>query len=122
MPAATLDIILEQGSTFQRTLTLKDSNGDPLNLTGFLARSSIRKKIKDDLALASFVLTLGSPATSGVVNWTMSATASASIPAALTSGFEPSNYFYDMEVESPSGVVTRILQGSVKLIPNVTRP
>jgi hypothetical protein len=54
------------------------------------------------------------PATDSVITITISATATAAISA-------PSYGVYDLEIESVSGVVTRLLQGTYQVTPEVTR-
>ena len=42
MPAANLNLIIQQGETWGRTLTWKKTGGTPYDLTGYTARMQIR--------------------------------------------------------------------------------
>ena len=43
MAAGAYDITCEQGATFSRTLTVKDSNGDARDLSSHTARMQVRR-------------------------------------------------------------------------------
>lgn len=114
MSAGKLNLIIEQGATFDEVLTWKDANDDPINLTNYTARMSI----KDDydgaellsLTTANQRLVLGGAA--GTITFNVSATDT----AALT--FDEA--IYDLELEDSGGVVERLVEGNVKLNRNVT--
>lgn len=121
MAAGELNITIEQGATFSKTLTLKDVDDNPLNLTGYIGRGQIRENPTSSDLLASFVVTFPTP-TSGVVKWVLPASQSRDIDVStLKQGFSAMTCYYDLEIEDADGVVTRILQGKASIIPNVTR-
>ena len=43
MSAGYQELFLEKGADFTTSLTLADVNGDPYNLTGFTAKSQVKK-------------------------------------------------------------------------------
>ena len=43
------------------------------------------------------------------------------IAAATTASFNPITYVYDLELVSPDGKVTRIVEGTFRVTPEVTR-
>ena len=43
------------------------------------------------------------------------------IPASNTQGFKPVPHVYDIELVAPNGSVTRILEGTFNITPEVTR-
>ena len=43
------------------------------------------------------------------------------MPNATTAALSPGKFYYDLEIESGGGVVTRLLQGVARVTPNVTR-
>ena len=102
MSALKLDIEIEQGSTFQREFTVLDSAGVAFDLTGYTTRGKLN--------------TIGGVY---VANFATSATGNKlliELTAVQTAAFTPSTSFshkYDIEAESPSGIVYRIAQGSV---------
>lgn len=115
MPAGKQDIYIESGATWSLTFTWRDSNGNPINLTGYSARMQIRPGVEAEATIASLTdgsgLTLGGAA--GTIVATLSATATAAITA--TTGV------YDLELQDGDGVVTRLVEGAVTISPEVTR-
>lgn len=111
MAAGKLNLYIEQGASWARTLTITD-NGSPKNLTGHTFRGQIRRKVTDVDPQESFNFSIVS-AVAGTVNMSLSATETASIDAV--------NGVYDVEMVSPDLSVTRILEGTVFVSPNVTR-
>lgn len=117
MVAAVHDITIEQGATFLMSLLWKDNAGAPINLTGYTARMQVRRKYNSDAALLSFTtengaITLGGAA--GTIAVSGLATLTDDLPA-------PSTGVYDLELVGPTGVVKRLVQGSVYISPEVTR-
>ena len=114
--AGTYNITIEQGSTFTRSLTMTDSNGDAFNLTGYSARMQIRQtygsKIIATSEGASPTITLDVTPLDGIIEITMTATETAKLSTL--------NAIYDLEIEK-DGVVTRILEGTVTLSREVTK-
>lgn len=121
MTAGIYDVTIEQGADFSKTLTIKNPDGTVVNFTGWAVRSQIRKKPRDVEIVAAFTTTFNGPATDGKINWSLTAVASDDIDNSRAVNFDPLEYFYDMEIISPGGIVTRILQGSCLIVPNVTR-
>lgn len=116
MAAADYDILIEQGSTFVLPITWKDPSGTPINITNYSARMQIRRTVK----ATDVVLSLTSPSgeiqlggTAGTIVVTISATATDALT--IVRGV------YDLELQSPTGVVTRLIQGVVTVSPEVTR-
>jgi hypothetical protein len=117
MTAAVYDTEIEQGATFQLSLTWRDENSNLVNLTGYTARMQVRAVITDTTPLLDLTTTNGAIVLGGALG-TIAVTASAAQTAALTA---PSKGVYDLELVSPSGFVTRLLKGHVKITPEVTR-
>lgn len=113
MVAGKYNIIIEQGATYELTVTIKQPNRIPMDLTGYIGRSQIRKSFDSATITASFVITFFEPRTDGKVMLSLTNVA--------TSGIPTDNYVYDFEVESPDGKVFRILQGEVSISPEVTK-
>lgn len=128
MSASLYDIEIEQGATWSKQLTWKDDSGAPINLTGYLARMQIRKSYSDGSAQIS--LTSSSGIVLGGSAGTIAITITDELTAALVidysqlfmqNGKKALQYWYDLELESAGGVVTRLLQGSAFIYPEVTR-
>lgn len=116
MAAASHDITIEQGATFQMNLVWKDSGGTPINLTGYSARMQVRRTYKADTAMLSLTSPDGGITLGGALG-TISIVASATQTAAM----EPLIGVYDLELVNPSGVVTRLMEGAVTISPEVTK-
>lgn len=115
MPAATLDLEIEQGANFLKTITWKDSGGTPINLTGFTARMQIRKSVSAAATLADLTTSNGGITLGGVAG-TITLALTAAQTGAMTSGG-----VYDLEIVNGAGFVSRILQGAVLFSKEVTR-
>lgn len=114
--AAVHPIKIEQGATFQLNFMWEDANHVPVNLTGWTARMQVRRNYKADVPLLTFTtengaITLGGSA--GTVAITGLATLTDDVPAKLC--------VYDIELQSPTGFVKRILEGTALVTPEVTR-
>lgn len=133
MPAKTMDLLIEQGATYDLTFVWADietSNGTtsqtPKDLTGCSARMQIRAGYDKAVLLEATTdngrIILG---TGGEVR--------VLLPEAVTDGAPVSQgpdgksrlrrrAKYDLEVVWPSGRVDRVLEGKVTFSPNITRP
>ena len=114
MAASVYDIIIEQGATYTITVLLKKPNKIPFNLTGYTGRSQIRKHYDDSNVIISFSVAIPSPQKDGKIVMSLTDEQTASLPII--------NGVYDLEIESSTGEVSRILQGKVTISPEVTRP
>lgn len=116
MSASIYNLNIEQGATFTRTITWKDSTGAAINLTGYTARMQIRERVESSTALVS--LTNSSGITLGGAAGTVVITVTAALTDALPN---MKKGVYDLELVSAGGIVTRLLQGEVVVSPQVTR-
>ena len=114
MSAGEYDIICEQGATFSRTLTVKDSSGVVRNLSSFSGKMQVRKRVSSTDTLVELSTTNGKMTlnASGEISLSLTATETAAI---ATSGV------YDLEITSSGGAVERVVEGNFNLIPEVTR-
>ena len=122
MNAGIHHLVCDQGSTFRKTITMKQSNGtSAVDLTGYSARMKIKHEIGGTLikSLTSATgqgLTVGGSAgtpTNGEIDIEISATDTASFSAPITG-------VYDLEIVSSGGIVDRVLQGKFMITPEVT--
>jgi hypothetical protein len=112
---AQYDLTIQQGATYRRTFRWL-ADGDPVSLTGFVARMQIRRSVRAPEVLVSATtengrLTLNAPA--GEV--------SLELPASVTAAITARTGVYDLELEDAGGVVTRLVEGAVEFVPEVTR-
>jgi hypothetical protein len=119
MPAAKLNLTIEQGATWRYALDLKGGTKatDPaLDLTGYTAQMQLRDDIDSGAAIIA-LSTANARITIQPLLGRLELLLSAPDTAALT--FERA--VYDLEITSAGGEVTRVLQGSVTLSKEVTR-
>jgi hypothetical protein len=114
--AAEYDITIRQGSTFLQNLIWKDSEGVPVDLTGYTARMQIRQGVCNPDVIVELT-TENDRITLGGVAGTIVLEIDADTTAAITAGCG----LYDLELESSSGFVTAILYGAVTFEREVTR-
>lgn len=107
--ANKVNIVIDQGTTFNTTFIIHNSSDEPINFTSYTANSQMRKSYSSS---NSFVFGVGLAA-NGQVSLNMSANTTASITAG--------RYVYDVEVEDNTGVRSRIVEGIVTVTPQVTR-
>ena len=116
MTAAVYNLYIEQGATFQKTLTWKDSSGTPINLTGYTSRMQFRRSAASADALYTASTTNGDITLGGSAG-----TIAIAIDATDTAAFDFGCAAYDLEVESAGGIVYRLLEGGVEVSLEVTR-
>lgn len=112
MAAAYQELFLEQGTTFTTNITLDDVDGVPFDLTGVTAKSQIRKSYYSSNTTAEFAVNINSPQT-GVILLSLDAPTTANIAAG--------RYVYDVAIRDTANTVTRVLEGIVNVIPQVTK-
>lgn len=126
MAAGKYSFTIEQGSTVDFEIVYKDSSGNPIDLTGYQARMQLRPSPGSDtlyLTLSSSLAVDGTglnlsgsgglkPPTSGAIGVYISAVSSSQLNFDLAS--------YDLEIASSNNVVTRLLEGKVKLSQEIT--
>jgi len=125
MAAGTLDIVIEQGATFKRVLSLTDNTlpfPNPIDLTGCTARAQLRDKTSNTV---SYTLTCTvTDDVGGVIEVVMTAANTALIPSAVQDKVGRKidrDYVWDLEVVFPDTTVLRLLQGKATLSPEATR-
>lgn len=116
--AATVDLWVEQGTSWGMAFPIIDANGDAVDLAGWSARAQIRSRAgasgdplfewgTDDEAPGRLTLA------DGVL--TMFVTPEQSTSWSFSRGV------FDVELVSPSGEVARPISGTVYVSPEVTR-
>lgn len=118
MPAAKLNLLIEQGATFKHNLSLKagDVTAPSMNLAGYKARMQMRPDLVSDEVVLELTSENGriviTPNTGNLL---------LTLTAAETGALTFTKVVYDLELESPVGEVVRLLQGGVSLSRQVTR-
>jgi hypothetical protein len=112
MAAEQYDLTIEQGATYTLVITVTS-----VNLTGYTVRTQGRT------SHAATTTVWASPATcslnvTAAASSTITMTISATVTAAMAA---PQVGVWDLEYESAAGVVTRLLEGTFTVTPEVTR-
>lgn len=115
MSAGIYDIIIEQGATFQMTLTWKDNAGSPIDLSGYSARMQVRTSYEAEETLVSLTSAGGDIVLGGALG-----TIAITIAASVTQGLQIDEAVYDLELVNGL-TVTRLLQGKATVSREVTR-
>ena len=109
VPAKPRNLTVQQGASWRRTLTYKDSSGNPIDITGYSIHGEIReKKTRDSRLLAIMTMTIVD-APNGKFT--------AEMTSEQTAQIDRSGY-YDITLSSSDTV--RISQGRILLDTEVT--
>jgi len=117
MSAGYHHFIIEQGATFGKTLTLKDSSDTVINLTGF---SSGVMHLRENPDAANIFLTI-STANSRMAFGGSAGTITLTVSASDTAGLTASDGVFDLEITSGGGVVSRLIEGTYSVRRNISR-
>lgn len=115
--AVAYNTSIDQGADWYLTVTYQNPAGTPIVLTDYTAALQIRSPISSPTIVLS--LTTGSGITITGATGTVAVHATANQTGLIDDG----TYFYDLEISSPAGtpVVTRLVEGQVVVLPQVTR-
>lgn len=117
--AETRDLQMDQGTTWNPTFILRNPDKSFFNLTGYSARMQVRQSYDSDsiLSLSTTNGQLQLTAAQGRIR--INLVPADTTPLSFTG--ETFEGIYDLEVQSPSGVVTRVAQGAFTINREVTR-
>ncbi len=115
-PAGIYNIICDQGATNTRTLTWRTEAGALVNLSGYTGRMQVRADHDSTTTILSLTTANGGITLGGALG-TILITVSSTESATLT----PGEYVYDLELVAAGGEVTRLVQGTFLVRPEVTR-
>lgn len=121
MRAGKYNMTVEQGSTFDIKIIYEDSNNNTVDLTGYSARMQIRPNYAD-LTNTTYITVSSSldPDGTGLIITPLSGSIKVFISAEKTDSFMFDEGLYDLELYSDN-IVTRLLEGKVKIKKSVTR-
>lgn len=117
MAAGYHHFIIEQGATFKQILTLKDSSGTLINLTGYPSAEMDLRKNQDD---GSEVITLTS-ANGRIALGGSAGTITLEISNTDTAALVVGDGVYDLELVDSSNKVLRVMEGTYSIRGNVSR-
>ena len=117
MAAFKLNLKIEQGATFTKLVTWKTgAPALPVDLSGCTARMQARARVSDTAVLLDLTTLNG-----GIVLGGAAGTVQIILTDEQTAAIGWTGAVYDLEIEFPIGTVTRLLQGSISVSPEVTR-
>ena len=109
---AKANIVVDQGTDFATTITVRDNSGVAVNLTNYTGQGQIRKHYTSTVA-HNMQIVFEDPRTSGQLTMKLSRVQTAN----LASG----RYVYDVEVTDNANTRSRLVEGIVTVTPQVTR-
>ena len=106
-----LDLQINQGATFKRVITIANTDGTPLNISGNTFRGQIRRRASSEDILATFTCTITDPSGGKL---------SIDLTDAQTSAIPAGDWVYDIEWVNGADVA-RLLEGQAITTAEVTR-
>jgi hypothetical protein len=107
--ATKVNLVVDQGATFQTSVTFNDENGNTINFSTYSGVAQMRKHYTS------------SNSTSFSVNMTSNGVITLGLTANQTANLTAGRYVYDLEVTDASNQISRLIEGIVTVTPNVTR-
>lgn len=107
--AGTTNIVIDQGTTFDLTITVTLDDGSPMDLSDYTVSSQIRKSYYTNTYTA---FTTSKADLTGEITLSLTPT--------QTSALKAGRYVYDVEIASSLETV-RVTEGIVTVTPEVTR-
>jgi hypothetical protein len=113
--AVQYNVEIDQGADWFLNVTYEQPQGTPVNITGYTSALQLRSLPTDATAVLS--LSTGSGITITGASGLVAVHATATQTRAIDEGI----YYYDLEITSQAGVVTRLVQGQAYVSAEVTR-
>jgi hypothetical protein len=109
--ATISNLFVDAGATYSNIITVAATTGQALNLTNYTVKSQMRKSYSSSIAY-NFTASIYD-ANAGKVRLQLTPEQSEAIPAG--------RWLYDVEITSPSGSKTRVVEGIVTVNPQITQ-
>ena len=113
--AVQYNVEIDQGADWFLNVTYEQPAGTPVNITDYTSALQLRSLPTDPTAVLS--LSTGSGITITGATGLVAVHATATQTRAIDEGV----YYYDLEITSQSGIVTRLVQGQANVSAEVTR-
>lgn len=111
MTAIQLNLYVEAGATYNRSLVYTNDDGTLVDLTDFTAELQVRETATS--ATAKLTVTPTINVVTATIAWEFTATQTSTLTA--------ENYVYAMELFGPDDLVIRLIEGVVTVSPEVVR-
>lgn len=109
--AVTVNIYIDAGTDYTNIITVTDENSNELDITDYVIKSQMRKSVGSTTAYNIDANIYD--AVNGQAILTLTATQSGAIPGG--------RYLYDVEITSPYGIKTRVIEGLAIVSPQITQ-
>jgi hypothetical protein len=109
--ATISNLFVDAGTTYSNIITVAATTGQPLDLTNYTVKSQMRKSYSSSQSF-NFTASIYD-AMAGKVRLQLTPQQSEAIPAG--------RWLYDVEITSPSGNKTRVVEGIVTVTPQITQ-
>jgi hypothetical protein len=116
MSAATIDLLIEKGATYEKIFYYKDNTRTPIDLTDYTARMQVRSTFRSTVVILDLTTENG-----GIVITPAEGKIVINITDTATSAIVGSKGVYDLELISGTSVITKLIRGTVKMPDEVTR-
>jgi hypothetical protein len=110
MAAGIYNLSIEQGSSWELQLSIDSSAGTNLDITGYTFDAKIAKSYYDDNCIS--ITTVIVSAVGGSIKLSLSPAQTKALDAAI-------EYIYDIDMSSPAGTVTRLMEGRATISPGL---
>lgn len=110
--ASVSNLAIDQGTTYSVTISVVDSTGSARNLSGYTARSQLRRSYYTTSNTA-FSVSIDNPSEGEII---------LELTSTQTSSLKAGRYVYDVElVSNTTSSVERIVEGVITIYPEVTK-
>ena len=113
--AVQYNVEIDQGADWFLNVTYEQPAGTPVNITDYTSALQLRSLPTDPTAVLS--LSTGS----GITITGATGLVAVHATAAQTTAIDEGVYYYDLEITSQAGIVTRLVQGQANVSAEVTR-
>ena len=109
---AYAELTIDQGSTFNASLELKNDDGTAINVASHTFQSQIRKSYYSTSPTANLTVAI-TDASNGTVLL--------SLTQGQTANIKAGRYLYDLKMTTPANITTRVIEGIITVTPQVSR-
>jgi len=104
------NLVVDQGTDFSSFVTLEDTAGATVDLTGYTAAGMIRRTYLSTTKV-DFTTSIPDPTTGEI---------KIQLASSVTGAMKAGRYVYDLEITSSGGAVSRVVEGQLEVNPGVT--
>ena len=111
--AQTVNLVIEQGTTWVTQITVKDADSTTINITDYTCESQMRSSYDADTSY-DITCTIAEPdSTTGILTLNLTDTQSSAIP--------DGRFYYDVELTDTTANKIRLVEGVVTVTPEITK-